>query len=287
MTRRTETPQSEHRRLMVTLRQAREARQLTQKDVADSLEWSASKLIRIERGTVGISITDLKALLLHYDVTDAEEVDRMVEMARASKKAAWWQEYREVLPQDFVTFIGLEASAVRIKQFHGMVIPGLLQSPDYVKALLGLGQDTPDQARLGLEVRLKRQELISEFGPECSFIIDESVLYRTVGDNAVMRGQLLTLKEFAARPRVAIRILPFSAGVHRSMKNYYEILELSSEPDDYVLLVDQAYKDQLLQVPNDETRLFVSLFGELAAKALSAEDTLRVIDQRLKEIEKD
>lgn len=287
MTRRSETPQSEHRRLMVRLRQAREARQMTQKDVADALEWSASKLIRIERGAVGVSVTDLKALLLHYDVTDSEEVDRIVAMARASKKAAWWQEYREVLPQDFVTFIGLEASAIRIKQFHGLVIPGLLQSSDYVKTLLGIGANTPEQEKLGLEVRLKRQELISEFGPECFFVIDESVLYRMVGDNAVMRGQLLTLKDFAARPRIDIRILPFSAGVHRSMKNYYEILELSSEPDDYALLVDQAYKDQLLQVPNDETRLFVSLFAELAAKALSADDTLRVIDERLKEIEKE
>src|SRR5262245_2049783 len=147
MTRRGETPQSEHRRLMVALRQAREARQLTQKEVADALEWSASKLIRIERGTVGISVTDLKALLLHYEVTDTDEVDRMVEMARASKKAVWWQEYRELLPQDFYTFIGLEASAIRIKQFHGLVVPGLLQSEDYVKSILGVAPDTPEQRR--------------------------------------------------------------------------------------------------------------------------------------------
>lgn len=284
---RSETPQGEHRRLMVALRQAREARELTQKEVADALEWSTSKLIRIEKGAVGISVTDLKALLLQYEITDVDEIDRMVEMARASKKAAWWQQYRDMFPSDFFTFLGLEWSAVRIKHFHGLVVPGLLQSPGYVKALLSFGENTPEQERRGTEVRLKRQELISANGPECFFVIDESVLHRTVGDAAVMREQLLKLIEMGEQSRVSIRILPFSAGVHRAMKNYFEILELSDEPDDYALMVDQIYKDQLLQVPNDETRLFVTLFSNLEDMALSVEDTRHRIEARLKEIEKD
>jgi transcriptional regulator with XRE-family HTH domain len=271
---------------MVALRQAREARQLTQKDVADALEWSASKLIRIERGAVGISVTDLKALLLQYEITDSDEVDRMVEMARASKRAAWWQEYREMLPQDFYTFIGLEASAVRIKQYHGLVAPGLIQSEDYIKAILGSGRDTPDLARRGLAVRMRRQELLTENGPECLFIVDEAVLHRQLGDAAVMRGQLTKFLDYTEHPRVTIRIMPFSGGVHRGMKNYFEILELSGEPDDYALLVDHAYKDQLLQVPTDETRTFVELFRVLETNALSPEDSNRVIEARLKDLEK-
>lgn len=286
MVRPGETPQSEHRRLMVALRQAREARQLTQKDVADALEWSASKLIRIERGAVGISVTDLKALLLQYEITDVDEVDRMVAMARASKKAAWWQEYREMLPQDFYTFIGLEASAARIRQYHGLVVPGLIQSEGYIKAILGSGRDSPEVARRGLEVRLRRQELLTENGPECLFLVDEAVLYRQLGDDAVMREQLTKFLDYADHPRVRIRILPFAGGVHRAMKNYFEILELSGEPDDYALLVDHAYKDQLLQVPNDETRTFVELFRVLKANALSAADSHRVIEARLKDLEK-
>jgi transcriptional regulator with XRE-family HTH domain len=284
---RSETPQGEHRRLIVALRQAREARHLTQKEVADALEWSASKLIRIERGSVGISVTDLKALLLHYKVTDANDVDRMVDMARASKKAVWWQEYRDVLNPEFFTFVGLEASAVRIKQFQILAVPGLLQSRGYTEALFGDPKNFSDRIRRVIEVRFKRQELISEDGPEIVSIIDESALHRTIGDNAVMREQLTKLRELAAHPRVSIRVMPFSAGVHQGMKNSYEILEFSNEPDDYALIFDHAYRDQLTQVPGEETRTFVEYFARLEERALPAEESARVIEARLKELQKD
>jgi hypothetical protein len=211
----------------------------------------------------------------------------MVSMARASKQAAWWQNYREVIPQDFFTFIGLEASAIRISQYQGVLVPGLLQSPEYIKALLRSGGDTPGQQRRGLEVRLRRQELISDDGPEFFFILDESTLRRAVGDSAVMREQLLKLKEVADHPRVSIRIMPFSAGVLRGQKNSFEILRLSEEPDDYALIIDQGYKDLLMQVPSDETRTYVALFSKLEEKALSEDETRYVLDERLKEVEKD
>jgi transcriptional regulator with XRE-family HTH domain len=263
MAARAETPQGEHRRLIVALRQAREARHLTQKEVADALEWSVSKLTRIEKGAVGISVTDLKALLLHYKVTDANEVDRMVDMARASKKA------------------------VRIKIFQSLVVPGLLQSQGYVEALFGGSERITPRIRRILDVRFKRQELITEDGPELLIIIDESALCRSIGDNAVMREQLVKIKEMADHPRVSIQIMPFSAGVHQGMKSSHEILEFSAEPDDYALMVDHAYRDQLMQVPGEETRTFVEYFSQLQERALPVEETAHFIDARLKEIEKD
>src|SRR5262245_19447305 len=98
-----DTSQGRHRRLIVALRQAREERNLTQREVADALEWSVSKLIWIEKGAVGISVTDLKALLMQYEITDSDVVEQMTDLARASKKAVWWQQYREVMSQDFFT----------------------------------------------------------------------------------------------------------------------------------------------------------------------------------------
>lgn len=282
----TTTPQGEHRRLRLALRQARDASQLTQKDVADALDWSTSKLIRIEKGTVGISVTDLKALLLQYRITDDAEVDEFVAMARASKKAAWWQQYRGTYSQQFLTFLELEASALRLRQFQGLLIPGLLQTPEYIDALLSHGEATPERRREGAGIRLKRQEMLTDGGPECHFIIDESALYRRVGDDQAMRGQLLRLKEVAGHPRVTIQIMPFDAGVHKGMKGSFEIMELSDEPGDYVLLVDHPYKDHLYQEPNDETREFVEIFPELEKIALPASETPRRIDKRLKEMEK-
>lgn len=285
MSPRSETPQAEHRRLLVALRQARDARRLTQREVADALDWSTSKLIRIEGGSVGISITDLKALLQHYEVTDPDEVDQLVEMARGSKKAMWWYEYRDVVAHDFYTFLGLEASAVKIKQFQSLIVPGLLQSQGYIETLVGFGDKPSERARRGLEVRLKRQELLSDDGPEFSFVLDESVLYRRVSSNAVMREQLLKLRDTAEHPRMTIQILPFSAGVHTGMKGSFEILELSDKPNDYALFLGLPHKDQLIQRTSEETKDFAAMFTSLTELALPASETRRLIDQRLKEME--
>src|SRR6266536_3046279 len=103
------TPLSEQRRVRVALKKAREGLNMTQQAVADALDWSTSKVIRMENGSVGISVTDLKALLLHYSITDQVEVERMVQGVRAGKQAAWWQRYRNESPQQFITFLGLEA----------------------------------------------------------------------------------------------------------------------------------------------------------------------------------
>src|SRR5256885_14277645 len=120
-----ETPDVEHRRLRGQLRHARQEANLTQREVAEALEWSTSKLTRIEGGSVGISITDLKALLLHYGITGADQVGRFVEMARSSKRTAWWQSYRPRLRKEFLEFIGLEASAIRVRQYQELLVPGM------------------------------------------------------------------------------------------------------------------------------------------------------------------
>lgn len=259
---------------------------MTQKEVADALEWSASKIIRLENGSVGISVTDLKALLLHYGITDQVEVERMVNGVRASKQAAWWQRYRNFSSQQFMTFLGLEASAIRIRQFQGLLIPGLLQTTAYAGVLTSIGASEAD-ARRHLEIRLKRQELVTEDGPELFFIVDESVLHRRIGDVSVMREQLLHLKEMAERHKVVIRVMPFAAGVHKGMKSSFEIFELSDEPDDYALLLDQPYKDALFPDPSEETKEFVNIFYELEEIALPAAETPRIIDARLSQMEKE
>ena len=191
----------------------------------------------------------------------------------------------EVYSQDFFTFLGLEASAGKIKQFQGLLVPGLLQSAEYIKAILRATDSTPEQERRGLEVRTKRQELITEHGPEFVFIIDESALYRAVGDNDVMRDQMRHLREVMEHARVTIRVIPFSAGVRRSMKNSFEILEFSDDPEDFALLVDDVYRDQLTQVPSDAARTYAALFSELEDVALSTADTARRLEERLKELE--
>lgn len=269
-----DNPTSQLRRLRTELRQRRDAVQLTQREVAEALDWSPSKLIRIERGPVGISVTDVRALLQHYRVTDERQVEMLIGLARASKKPAWWHQYRDIISAQFVTFLGLEASSVRIRQYQGHVIPGLLQHPDYIRALV---TRTTDLDR-DVAIRHARQDLIGE-GPELKFIVDEAVLHRIIGSPEIMRTQLGWLVEQQRQPNVTIQVLPFSVGVHKGMKGSFAILDLSDEQDDYALLLEQSYEDRLIEDTSDETREYVQIFSELSQIALSPEDSVALIER--------
>src|SRR6266545_4549959 len=125
------------RRLRSELRRVRKGAGFTQRDVAEAMEWSLSKLIRTESGSVGISTSDLKVLLQHYGVVDPAEVERFLSLARAGKEQrGWWTEYRELAPHQYLTLLGYESSASVIQTLQPLVIPGLLQDEEYARAII-------------------------------------------------------------------------------------------------------------------------------------------------------
>jgi hypothetical protein len=274
-----DTPVSQLRRLRGELRHQRDVLQLTQKEVAEALDWSPSKLIRIERGPVGISVTDVRALLQHYRVTDTARVEALVGMARASKKPAWWHKYREFYSPQFITFIGLEASSSRVRQYQGLVVPGLLQQRDYGGALIGSRTSDPQRVERALDVRMSRQQLLDREGHESCFVLDESVLYRVLGSPEVMRAQLRHLIELGSRPNVKIQVVPFSVGPHKGMKGSFELLEMSDSQNDYAVLLEAPYEDHLIEDTSEETREYVNIFLELERIALSPADSVTLIDK--------
>lgn len=280
------TPVAADRRLRAELRRARERVGLTQKAVAEALDWSTSKVIRLESGAVGISITDLKALLLHYGITDPGEVDGMVELARLTKQSAWWNEYRDLdKTGDFLKFLGLEASSVRIRQFQGLVVPGLLQSPAYAKALFATGETEDRVRQRAIEVRLKRQQLVLDGHVEFIAILDESVLYRNPRSEAVLLDQLRHLRRMSELVNVTIQVIPFSVVLHKGMKGSFAVFELSEELNDYALLLEHPYRDVLVPDTSDEIREFVGIFFELERIALPEAETRALVDARIKELE--
>ncbi|MFD8492330.1 helix-turn-helix transcriptional regulator [Amycolatopsis sp. NPDC059657] len=281
---RGETPVGQLRRLRAVLKQEREQQGLTQRDVADALDWSSSKLIRIEKGVVGISITDLKALLLHYRITEDDRVEQLVELARAGKKPAWWHAYKDIYDQQFLNFLGLEASAIGVKQFQGRVIPGLLQTKDYATALMGRHHTEPERIERGTAVRLRRQELIAPDGPHMVFLMDEAVLRRTMGSAKVMRGQLLRLKEVAALTNVDVRVIPFSAGPHKGLASSFALFQLSEMENDVVLLLEIPDQDILVEEFTDQTKDYLRIFDELEGLALTEDDSVKLIDKILAEL---
>lgn len=263
-----QTPVTQQRRLRAELRRAREHTHQTQKEVADALDWSASKLIRIETGAALISTTDLMALLHYYGVTDRERVAQLVEVARASRKQAWWDEYRPFYDQQHLTFLGFEASAARIRTYQSLLVPGLLQTREYSEAVMRAYTDDIEAVARGVEVRGKRQVLLdADPGPELFFVLDEAVIHRWMAGPDAMRRQLLRLRELDKRPNIHIQVLPFTTGAHPGMRGSFTVFEFPFEDEDYAVLLEHAHRDVLIQNNPVEASNYVETFFELETLA--------------------
>lgn len=280
-----ESPVVLQRRLLAELRQTREGLNRSQQAVADAMDWSVSKLIRIEKGENKISVTDVQALLFHYGVRDDAHVAELVGMTRAIRqsRSAWMERYRGSFTEQFAKFLELETSAVRVRQSQLNVIPGLLQIPDYARALVKSYGNPDDVVERSVEIRMHRQSVLEPDGPEIFIVLDESVLRRVIGSEDVLRRQLQRIKEVAALAHVTIQILPFSAGIHRAMKSSFSILEFSEEEEDFVLLLEHPHKDDLVTT-GPELKEFLNYFYQLEQFALPAGETPKVIDKRLAEL---
>ncbi|MFD4670668.1 helix-turn-helix transcriptional regulator [Lentzea sp. NPDC058450] len=273
------------KRLLNELKQTRDELGLSQQVVADAMDWSVSKLIRIEKGENKISVTDVQALLFHYGVRDDGRVAELVSMARAIRqsKSAWMEKYRGSFTEQFAKFVELETAAVRIRQSQLNVVSGLLQTPDYAHALVkSYGNPDPVVER-GVEIRMHRQSVLDPDGPEIAIILDESVLHRVIGNEGILRRQLVRIREVAALDHVTVQILPFSAGIHPAMKGSFSILEFSEGEEDFALLLEHPGRDELL-TSGPELKEFLNYFIQLEGFALPAEKTPDVIDRRLKEL---
>src|SRR5579859_6956061 len=154
-------PAVQGRRLRTALREARLDAELTQDQVAVALDWSLSKIVRIENGSVRVSITDLKAMLAKYGITDPDRVTELVSLAKSARQRPWWRGYREFASQRYLEFVELEQASAALLQYQPQLVPGLLQTREYASAVIWrLGRDINEARATGLlGLRMKRQEL--------------------------------------------------------------------------------------------------------------------------------
>src|SRR6202044_2932521 len=169
------SPVVQRRRLRTELRRARLDADLTQEQVAAAMDWSLSKLIRIENGTVGISTNDLKAILAHYKITDDGRTAEMLALSRGARERSWWSAYRDASPR-LIQLIEYESASFIIRNFQPMLIPGLLQTEEYAAAMIRnySPQATEQEVKTAIEIRMKRQQILQQ--PEMPlmfFIMDE------------------------------------------------------------------------------------------------------------------
>jgi transcriptional regulator with XRE-family HTH domain len=274
------------RRLRAELRRLRVDRGHTQEHVAAEMEWSLSKLIRIENGTVAISVSDLRSLLAYYGMHDPQRIDTLLELARAAKRRMWWDEYRSELAPPLLTFVGFEFEASNIGTFHPVQVPGLMQTGAYARALLrGLRPELSDrEIDRRVEFRLRRQDEIfkRDDPPNYSAVLDESVLLRLPDrDERTLRSQVEHLIEFARRPYATVQVMPFDAGVHRGWDGNFTVMDFDGAERVFYAQSNPS-GDVLLWEEPDIADRFGRLIEELKRKALDAEASLAFLERALR-----
>jgi transcriptional regulator with XRE-family HTH domain len=280
-----QSPTVRRRRLALELRRFRESAHLTCEEVAEHLECSASKISRIETGRVSVSPRDVRDMLDLYGVP-GEQRDDLVQLARESRHKGWWHAYSDAIQPRFATYIGLENAASEIRIYEVALIPALLQTQDYARAVITAGSvGAPDDvAERSVAVLMARQPLLTgDDPPRVWAVLDEAALRRRVGGAGLMRLQLEHLLEVSGLPNVALQVLPFGAGAHPAMGRPFVILAFPERADSDVVyledLTSALYVEDVAEV--DRYNVF---FDHLRATALSFSDSAALIQSALKEL---
>ena len=224
------------------LRRLREQAHITTEQAAGVIRGSHSKISRMEHGRVGFKERDIADLLTMYGVTDADEREALLKLARESNTPGWWQGYADILPHWVEPYFGLEAAASFIRNYELQFVPGLLQTEDYSLSLIRLGNaPTEEDVLRRAEARMSRQDILSrETPPRVWAVVDEGALRRPIGGAKVMREQLKHLIDMCDHPAVTLQVLPFQVASHPAMGGPFTILRFA-EPD----LRDVVYIEQL------------------------------------------
>jgi transcriptional regulator with XRE-family HTH domain len=271
------SPSLRRRRLAAELRKLREQSGLSATDAARRLGWQASRISRIETRQSGIAAPDLRKLLNAYEVQDEEYRAYLAELARRVNERGWWQKYAGLIGSEYADLIGLEAEARTIRTYEQELVPGLLQTAEYARAVIRASRptDTTEEIDRRVEVRMERQEILTRADPpppRVNVVLSEGALRRPVGGYDVMRQQL----EYLIRPRdranVTTQVLPFDAGVHPSMVGPFMMITFPDADDLGVVNVENATGTLFLEEPG-ELRVYEELWNTLQASALSADDS--------------
>ena len=281
------SPAVQRRRLRAELRRARLDAGLTQEQVAAAMDWSLSKLIRIENGSVGISTNDLRAILLHYKITDSLRTSELLALARAARERSWWGTYSDSAPKPLLQLIEYEAAAFIARNFQPLIVPGLLQTEEYARASIQAldPQMQPDRSETLVKIRMKRQELLQRpDAPLLFFIMDEAVVRRIVGGKDVMRRQLQRMIDVSGMPNVTIEVVPFSAGILPGLQSQFLIYEFPDAADDDVLYLENGRGTLLSRDDAEEVVSFREEFERLREASLKPDgsrDFLRTLIDEL------
>ena len=208
------SPTVRRRRLAAELRGIRESKGKSGDTVAAALKWSPSKISRYERARTGLRPREVERLLDYYEITGPRRA-LLLGLAEDATQKGWWEEHADSLSEDYKQFIGLEHEATSMAIWHVDVVTGLLQTEEYARHIIGsysrVEPVAPGMIGRLVRVRMRRQQVLNRDGLELSVVLDESVLKRRIGNNAVMFDQLQRLVKEADRPNLTLQVLPLDA----------------------------------------------------------------------------
>jgi transcriptional regulator with XRE-family HTH domain len=264
------------RKLGIELKALREAAGLNIEQAATAAGISDSHLSRIERGRVGVRPLTLKALLQSYGA-DAEVTERLAKTAADTTKRGdrgWWQPYAAAISEKYASLIAFESEATSIRSFGPMIVPGLLQTEDYARALLQRGtvRLKAEEIETRVEVRTARQAILDQADPPSLWVIlDEGVIRRMIGGAKVMRHQLLHLVDVATRPNVDLQVIPHSVGAHAGILGPLVILGFAEGED---VVYCETYAGDLYP---EAVASYDDVFNRLAQDAASTDRSIEML----------
>jgi len=260
---------------MAELKRLREAARFTQENVAERLDWHPTKIMRIETGRTAPHPNDVRLMLDLYGVTDHDQFNALVKLAKDAKQRGWWYSYRDVLLNRYEFFIGLEWEARSIRDFELAMIPGLLQTEEYARALITGGpvELEREDVERRVEVRIARQRVLArDDRPQLWAILDEAAIRRVVGGPEVMRRQLDHLAAVSEQRKITLQVVPFGTGSHPGQLGPFIILKFA-EPAEPEVVYMETVGGNLYVDKAEEVRLYTTAFERLRAASLSPAQT--------------
>jgi transcriptional regulator with XRE-family HTH domain len=268
------------------LRRLRTDLGLSREEAAEAIRASEWKIHRLENGQVGFKERDLVDLLARYEVSDPDEVSELLAMAKEANAPGWWQRYTDVLPQWFRAYVDLESVAALIRTYEGQLVPGLLQTDDYMRAVIHGAHLDESVEEVGRRVRLRmaRQTLLTrEQAPRLWAVVDEAALRRPVGGREVMRGQLERLIEAAKLPNVTLQVLGFDSGAHPGMVGSFSVLRFPEQELPDVVYLEHLTSASYLSKP-DEVDRYLHVMESICVRAAPPERTVELLERLLDDL---
>ena len=261
------------------LQALREKAGLSYEQAAQAIYSSEWTIRRMERAEGGLKPLTVKSLLQAYGITDPGEIDAFLALSRDASRPGWWHSYDDVLPPWFRTAVGLEESATLIRAYEPQVVPGLLQTEGYVRAITAASFPAApeDFAERAVALRLARQQLLSRPEPPSYWVVlDETVLRRPIGGRKVMRAQLEHLISAAGQPKVTIQVIPFAAGWHPALYGMFNIFRFPGEQLPDIVYTEALTGAYYLNKPEESAR-YTEALDRMCAQAASPDQTINIL----------